>query len=386
MNSLLTRFQLLLVAVALAGSSALACTQSAVAQQPQTPTELWEEYPLNPEPDRSQAGNDGPQPRRQTGDGAPVVGDDNDTTASGEDAFPLVPVILTLSLLLLGLAAGMGVLPRGRRVPELVRERFSAVRDASPRYHLAAADVPRRPRPESLTETPGPRAEPAPSGADRSKRSDVGGAPAQPPKPKAPPAHKRRSTHKPPEAVSPHTAKSAQPAKPAGAVKPQRALKPGGAAKPSEAAKASGAVKVPKPARSAKPKPPTRMKPGAKPQTRRRRRSPHPRTEPRPVDEQAPPVAHAPTRRELTCSIFGWRDGRVADFYAVAFGLQGRDWIVERSPRFLWSGGEPPAEAYEAHAILVEALLRAGWRRVGNDGAWYRQRFERPIETAPERP
>ena len=106
----------------------------------------------------------------------------------------------------------------------------------------------------------------------------------------------------------------------------------------------------------------------------------------RTVDGQALRVAHAPTRRKLTCSIFGWRDEWVADFYAVAFGLQGRDWIVERSPKFLWLGEETPGEAYEAHEILVEALLRAGWRRVGNDGAWYRQRFERSIETSPERP
>ncbi len=236
---------------------------------------------------------------------------------------------------------------------------------------------------DGRSEAPGPRAVPAPSGADRSKRSDVGGAPAQAPKPKAPPAHKRRSTRKPPEALPPHTDKSAKSVKPAGAVKPQKALKPGGAAKSSEAAKPPGAVK---PARSAKPKPPTRMKPGAKPHPGRGKRSPRPRTEPRPVEMQALPVAHAPTRRKLTCSIFGWRDEWVADFYAVAFGLQGRDWIVERSPKFLWLGEETPGEAYEAHEILVDALLRAGWRRVGNDGAWYRQRFERSIETAPERP
>ena len=87
----------------------------------------------------------------------------------------------------------------------------------------------------------------------------------------------------------------------------------------------------------------------------------------------------------MTCSIFGWRDEEVADFYAVAFGLQGRDWIVERSPRFLWPAGDVPEEAYEAHATLVDALVRAGWRPVGKEGAWYRQRFERAIEPVSER-
>jgi hypothetical protein len=82
----------------------------------------------------------------------------------------------------------------------------------------------------------------------------------------------------------------------------------------------------------------------------------------------------------VTCSIFGWRDGEVADFYAVAFGLQGRDWILERSPQFSWPTGDVPAEAYVAHAKLVDALVRDGWRPVGSEGAWYRQRFERALE------
>jgi hypothetical protein len=262
---------------------------------------------------------------------------------------------LALSLLLVGLASGMGFLSRGLRVPELLRERLSAARDALPRRSLAG------PRTEALREARGAPTESAPSGADRLKGPEAAGRPAKPPKPNAPRA------------------------KPAGAVKPQRAPRPGGAAKPLEAAKPPGAAKVSKPARSAKPKPPSRMKPGAKPQTRRRKRSPSPRTNLRPVGEQSRPVAtDAPNQKKLTCSIFGWRDGRVADFYAVAFGLQGRDWIVERSPRFFWPAGDIPREAHEAHAILVDALLRAGWRAVGNEGAWYRQRFERAIETAPE--
>jgi hypothetical protein len=255
---------------------------------------------------------------------------------------------LALILLLVGVASGMDVLSRGRRVPGLLRARSSAARDASPRHSLP------------LREARGAPAEPAPSGGDRLKGPEAAGRPEKPPKPKA------------------------RPAKPPGAAKPHRAPKPG-AAKPLEAAKPPRAAKDSKPARSAKPKPPSRMKPGAKPQTRRRKRSPGPRANLRPVGEQSRPVAtDAPSQKKLTCSIFGWRDGRVADFYAVAFGLEGRDWIVERSPRFFWPAGDIPQEAHEAHAILVDALLRAGWRAVGNEGAWYRQRFERAIEAAPE--
>jgi hypothetical protein len=177
-----------------------------------------------------------------------------------------------------------------------------------------------------------------------------------------------------------------KPAKPAGAVKPQR-IKPPRSGKPSEVAKPPAALKPAKPAPAPKPEPSARVQAPVKAPTRRRTRSPSHRAELRPVDEQSPLVADPlPTGRTVTCSIFGWRDGEVADFYAVAFGLQGRDWIVERSPRFLWPAGDVPDEAYEAHATLVDALVRAGWRPTGYEGAWYRQRFERAIEPVSERP
>mgnify|MGYP006181576239 CR=1 FL=1 len=115
-----------------------------------------------------------------------------------------------------------------------------------------------------------------------------------------------------------------------------------------------------------KPKPPTRKEPPVEVAPARE--------EPRPV------AADTLTERKLTCSIFGWRDGTQADFYALASGLQGHDWIVDRSPRFEWLVGDLPVEAYEAHAMLIDALVRAGWRHVGSEGVWYRQRFERPVD------
>jgi hypothetical protein len=103
--------------------------------------------------------------------------------------------------------------------------------------------------------------------------------------------------------------------------------------------------------------------------------------EPAPVRDEPQPVAtETLVEAKLTCSIFGWRDGTQADFYALASGLQGHDWIVERSPRFEWLVGDLPVEAYEAHAMLIDALVRAGWRHVGSEGVWYRQRFERPVD------
>lgn len=371
MSPLLSRCRLLLLVVALVGLCALAVGPSAMAQEPQSPTELWEEYPRAPGPDRSQAGSDAPQPRDQSR-AAASAGDGRIAAASGEESFPLLQVVLALALLtlLLVLAFGMGALPRDFRVPKGVRERFNAVRHSSPRSYLGAAYASRRRDAEPSSEAAGLRGTTAQSGAHQSKGSDIPKEPARPPKAEAPPGHKKPATKR---------------AKPAGAVKPQRVPKSRGAAKPAERAKPPGAVKIPKPAPSAKPKPPTRITPGTKPQTRRRTRGTSSRTELRPVEAQPPRLAgHAPSGRTLTCSIYGWRDGQLADFYAVAFGLQGRDWIVERSPRFFWPAGEIPDKAYEAHAILVDALKRAGWRLVGNEGAWYRLRFERPLAPTSE--
>ena len=357
MSPLLSRWRVFLVVVALAASWALLTSAFATAQ---TPTELWEEYPLAPEKQPAQSGNDGEEPQGGRGDGAPAPGDESDSTVADEDSSPLLGIILTLGLLLLVLAFGMGVHPRDWRMPKGLRERLSGLWEPSPLY--AAADARRRAPPGFVSK--------ASAGAKRSKGADVVKKPSSPAKAKRLPIPK-----KPP----------GKPAKPTGAVKQQR-IKPPRSGKLSEVAKPPARLKPAKPAPATKPEPSARVKASAKAPTRRRTRSPGHRAELRPVEEQSTLVAEPlPSGRTVTCSIFGWRDGEVADFYAVAFGLQGRDWIVERSPRFLWPAGDVPDEAYEAHATLVDALLRAGWRPTGYEGAWYRQRFERAIGPVPER-
>jgi hypothetical protein len=355
MSRLLSRWRVLLVVVALAASWAIVSGQAAVAQ---TPTVLWEEYPLVPETEPTRGGNDREEAREGGGDGVPAPADE--TAAADEDSFPLLGAIAALGLLLLVLAFGMGV-HRRDWVPNGLRERLSALWEPSPLY--AAADVPPRAPPGSVSKAPG--------GSKRPKGTEVA-------KPSSPAKAKRLPLPKKPPG---------KPAKPAGAAKPQRISKPPRSGKPSEAAKPPGAPKLPKPAPAAKPGPSARVKPPTKAPTRRRTRSRSHRATLRPVDEQSPLVADPlPSGRTVTCSIFGWREGEVADFYAVAFGLQGRDWIVERSPRFHWPAGDFPDEAYEAHATLVDALVRAGWRPTGYEGAWYRQRFERVIEPVSARP
>lgn len=354
----LSRWWVLFVVVALAVSWATVSGQAAVAQ---TPTELWEEYPLVPETDPTPGGNDGEEAREQGGDGVPAPGVETDAAAVDEDPFPLLGGIVALGLLLLVLAFVMGVHPRDWG-PKGLRERLGGLWEPSPLY--AAADALRRAPPGSVSKVP--------AGTKRSRGADVAKKPSRPAKAKRLPISK-----KPP----------GKPSKPAGAVKLQRISKPPRSGKPSDVEKPPGALKLAKPAAAAKPASSVRVKPPTKAPTHKRTKSRSHRAELRPVDEQSPLVADVlPTGRALTCSIFGWRDGEVADFYAVAFGLQGRDWIVERSPRFRWPAGDVPAKAYEAHATLVDALVRAGWRPTGYEGAWYRQRFERAIEPVSERP
>jgi hypothetical protein len=367
MSPLHPGFRFLLVAIVLATASAFACAGAALAQQPQTPTELWEEYPLAPDEDRSAPdedrstpGSDAPQPRDPSDEGAPPVG--GDAGAVEDEPFPLLQIILALGLLL-GVAFGVGALMR----PQWARERFGAVRGASLGYRPRPVDVSPRPRTEFLVQgtRPRPRREPASPAVDPGKRPEARKQPAKPPKPTTPPpAHKNLSGHEPPPAKRSRPAKPRRPAKWAGDAKPPGGARPAGAAKSLVAAKPGGAVKRPKAGRPVKRKPPIPRTFAAERQPGTPQETPNPR----------------PAERNLTCSIFGWRSGRVADFYALASGLQGRDWIVERSPRFEWLAGDTPDEAYEAHAILVNALLRAGWRSVGTEGAWYRQRFERPVE------
>jgi hypothetical protein len=345
MSLRLHRSRFALVAVALAAAGALVCGDAAVAQQPQTPTELWDEYPLNPEHEPSQPVDDPPQLPDSNGDDGPALGKESNTAGTNEDAFPLLQVVIALGVLLLGVV-WMGVLMR-HRLTEGVRARFGAPRNLSQRDRPRPV-AGRRPTPDLIKESRR-NPQPVPSAAVR-KPSEVARESGKPPKPKAPSAAgKKHSTRKP-----------------TGAAKPVKPVKP------------------PRPSRPTKPKPPAPKKPVVVHLPTARERSPTSRTGRGAVNEQPTPVAAGvPAERKLTCSIFLWRGVRFAGFFARASAPQGRQWIVERSPRFEWHAGDTPAEAYDAHAILVDALLRAGWRSVGREGVWYRQRFELSVGRSP---
>jgi hypothetical protein len=423
-------FRLLLVVLALAAPGAFACGDAALAQQPPTPTELWEEYPLDPERSSQQPASGTQQGSGSRADPAQVGGDSGGSgaaPATDEARFPLLLVFVGLLALLLVLIPGVGIWVNGRSAGSL-RDRLGAVRlpslpDVSRPVHAVSRlrkgfleDRSRR-RPgkgflEDLSRrrwspamwasrgqeaTLGPRAA---SGSGEPARATDKPAPRKP-KARAAAQKKKPPVHKPPPAKPQQVAKPQRAAKPRQAAKPQRSAKPQRAAKPRQTAKSKQAAKAPqgaKPQQAAKPQKPTRpakrkrpadqrapsapVKPGLtealKPDAPVRKKT---ALEPAPVRDEPQLVAtETLVETKLTCSIFGWRDGTQADFYALASGLQGHDWIVERSPRFEWLVGDLPVEAYEAHAMLVDALVRAGWRHVGSEGVWYRQRFERPVD------
>jgi hypothetical protein len=387
----------LLAALVIAAWCAVVWSGVALAQQSETPNELWQEYPLNPEPGSPEPTQDvsqGPSSRgEQVGGGG---GGEEGAAAADEEQFPLVQVVPALGLLALGILHGVFVLARRSGVSERLGERIGSVRSGprSPRRPAYAArrsptgsrarGTESHPKPSppaagagegaEVAELPAEVAEePAEVAAERApgepaevatERAEVAGKPAKSLKPKVPPAQpKKLSAQKPPPAKPPPA--KPPPAKTARVVKPARPAKPVAVAKRVPTAKPAQAATRPKPSSPASSKPPTPKKPRAERQPRR---------------EQPPPVAQDEERNGmLTCSIYWWRDGPVADFYALATGLQGRAWVVDRSPRFEWLAGDFPAEAREAHAALVEALVTAGWRHAGSEGVWYRQRFERPV-------
>jgi hypothetical protein len=371
----------LLGALVLAAACALAWSGAATAQQSETPTDLWQEYPLDPEPGSPEPTQNAPQAPSSRSGGGPAGGGGGDPAAvPEEEPFPLVQVLVALGLLLLGVLLVLNVLAHRAGIPERLHEQIGAIREGPPASRRRRSYAGRRSPAFSLAQGTEPRPDPSPTaGGERAEvaaeraevageraeaagkhddgageHAEVNGTPPKPPKPKPPPPPpKKPLAHKPPPA------KLVRPAKPPPPVKPAQAVKPARPAKPVPAAKR------PKPAWRSRSKPPAPKRP---------------RVEPQPSSKQPPPVVPDRGReRTLTCSIYWWRDGPVADFYALATGLQGRAWVVERSPRFEWLAGDFPVEAGEAHAALVEALVTAGWRHAGSEGVWYRQRFELPV-------
>ena len=429
----------LLLALALAAATALVWSDVAAAQQSQTPTELWEEYPLDPETDSQAPRRSDPQGADPSNDGAPAVGDDDrETSAPGGETFPLVPIFVALAALIILLRA-VGIVANGqhvhahalagrlsqvpaalsglRRIPASSPARFAGARvSLSASRRLSVLDR-LRPGPgdrrvglpfsgrgsergDSPAAPAGPQDDHAPGDEPDSKKPRPG-KPPRPAKPSKPP--QAAKPPKPPQAAKPSKPpQAAKPSKPPQGVKPPKppqgvkplkrpqgvmplkppqgvkTLVPPQAAKPSEPPEA---VEPPEPAQVAElALPSVHERPQESPSPPSRRRRPSTRTPAKARERRVQPrTGAAVTEKMLTCSILWRRDGPVSHFFALSSGLQDHVFVVDRSPEFEWLGGGVPPEAREAHAVLVDRLVRNGWRPLGSKGAWYRQRFERPF-------
>lgn len=323
----------------LVASAALVVAVGAPAQVEQTPTELWEEYPLDP----VQA-----PAVEESGEPEPAVGSrGTDTPARGGEAatparedLPVLPIAAATAVLLVLLLAATGVLLQGGmavNAPGVRRSRrwMGRFPQAVSRVALAGA---------SLAAFPGQLAE---------KR------------------HPMLTTRR----FAGAAIRFAQSGR--------RAY--GGA-------KMGRIAKKPPPKKAAPAKPPTSKEPAAPPkrtppppakalQTVRRKPPKHPPGRPRKRPAVEPPEPREEPKE--TCVIVWRREGVLSDFCALASHPERGEYVVAASPGFAWPGGEIPPEAWQAHGRLVTTLAEGGWRLVGTEGPWYRRRFERPAGGYP---
>lgn len=327
----------------LVASAALVAAAGAAAQTEQTPTVLWEEYPLAPVQTPPAGEERGGEPQPAAGDrdvGTPARGVEKRTPV--RDDLPVLPIAAASAVLLVLLLAATGVLVRGGlgvNAPGLRRRLRSSLLGgfphavsrvglagtslaAFPGQLLEKAQPSRTPRRFTGARVRFARADGRPRGGAR-----IAGVSTKPPPKKPAPA-------KPPAAKEPVTPPKRTPAPPVRAM------------------------------------PTVRKKPPKDPPGRPRKRT-----------EAEPPAPREEPKE--TCVIVWRREGVVSDFCALASHPERGEYVVAASPGFAWPGGEIPPEAWQAHGRLITILAEGGWRLVGTEGPWYRRRFERPAGGYP---
>jgi hypothetical protein len=371
------------------------------------PTELWEEFPLDPvrgqEPEEVV---DAPVPTttraftraeiRNVREGS--VAQSTPEQADGS-LWILLPVLALFAVGVLGVAARVFQAwnaSRGERrsppvlLQELRSETGSMVPHAGPARRATPKTQPprhrRRTRPRPSPELAPPAVESAPAPSDV-KREPVALAaepkPAQPTPEFAPPAaesapapsdvkHERVALAAGPKPAQPTSAK--KPVARSDAPPPKKGV-PGRAPPPSKKRQVASGLP---PGKSV----PSRL--GVAPPTRPPARS-KPSQPARPTETPAPPQlrqARTTERRWEECAIRLWHGYTSSDFYALAVRPDGEAYVLGRSRPFRRRSSRPPAQEGKAsavHAELVAHLRAEGWEPAGRGDAWYEARLRRRL-------
>ncbi|MGH3093148.1 MAG: hypothetical protein ACRDOG_12600 [Gaiellaceae bacterium] len=374
-----TRHLVPAVAAGLAVLALVASPAAAQAQQERLPTELWEEYPLNPTPGQEERTEERPPPATTVEEPAAPRGGARpaspELTEGGTPWLLLVAVTLAFSGVL-GTAVGIvlarrgGVTVRPRLAAGAAAARAAGGRGARSLASLAALplgvvavatrwrpsrDVVERLHSEvgSLAPLAEPRSRAQPQPSPRKKWPREESRKAKPFRPAgAPPEKEELSGVSPPPHKRKHVTSGLPPGKAVNVAAEQAA----GRAAPARA------KSQPKPEPMPQPAPPAHGQPA------------------RPAEERRPLRVAAPVGDWEECEIDWWRGYVNSDFYALAGRPGGERYVAARSPTFRWWRREPPPEessAAEAHARLVARLVADGWESVGSGLAWYKTRLRR---------
>lgn len=404
---------------------ALAATASAQEEEPQSPTELWEEYPLTPTTGRQGQSTPPRAPEQMPTVTAPSSpAPTRPRPAEAQEAVPedvatdirsLLPIIAfglviwTAIAVAFRLEAGRaGALQqRPGRVPMKLRLEKGMLailveRGDRDRRHVPAvpllADGARGQKQAPADASPAPQKTRAPKGSVPSG---------------APPADKHLPGPGPPvdkkvAAAGPPAGKSVIPeARPPGKdvsgevhALDERRSTPVPAGKLAVSGPPAGKSVVPERrrpekepvgephSRAERPSAPVvKLVPASQPTPvsapRGKRGGRAPQAEPTPAAaRRSRPASGAadPGARFETCVIEHWRGYVKSDFFAVAVSPRGSKYVVGRSRMFHGRGDETPPEtgrAAEVHADLVERLVEGGWEPFGESVPWYRMSFRR---------
>ncbi|MGH3005724.1 MAG: hypothetical protein ACRDOS_07475 [Gaiellaceae bacterium] len=372
----ITRHLFPAVAAGLTALALVAPPVAAQAQQDRLPTELWEQYPLDPAPGEEEPAQEGPPPATTVEE--PTAPRGGAGPASPQLAEPGTPWLLLIAVTLafsgvLGLAVGIVLARRGG-----VTVRLTA--------GAAAARAAGRRGVRSLTSLPvgavaaAARWRPSRDVVER-LHSEAGSlAPLAEPRTRARPEPSPRK--KQPREVS----RKAKPFRPAGAP-PEKEELPGGSRPLHKRRRVTSGLLPGKAAnvaveQSAVPAAPDRAEPQPEPE---------PAQQPVPPSHRQPAAHRAEERSPLRvaapaaggweeCEIDWWRGYVKSDFYALAARPGGERYVAARSPSFRSWRSEPPLEegaGAEAHARLVARLVADGWEPVGSGLAWYKTRLRR---------